>query len=512
MIADDGSSVSFKLISGNFNDRAKGILFNGMTNSDIVMKCTPEVDGIYLSSTPFVMVNEITDEKDSKYGEKYSYLPKGKHISRCTCQYGGGKNNVKMSDFYEEITTGGGSKYVLSEDTITRIMDKSFFVYKNGDFHGDWSDKILSFSKQLLEGTLNYNDGILTLTDLQGRKHTVLYYDSHSKTIKNFEQHFLFEGDRNTLSMQRLMIIEGTAYTAAKNYSSYPDTKNEFQLGLAFLNGDGVEIDEEEAYTWIDDAYRSGGKEAIEFYKTKPAGIYVGYAALESKEEKRVYDIYYDVNGNPKPSLGAGTLLRKSNGIFRVTKRNMVFSMKDGSVFVGYFKEGDIIDDPYQMFADKRLEDATELTPWKGSITYPDGTTDELVNGESKNAKLKVAQAEHDNFISNIKKEVDKLGRKYGATLVNNLINTGQIQVGTPLALLQELIPIVNRTITAPEAYHLKLRYFEPSQRDMMQYGRTAKRVKITDSFDNYNLRYSLMIANGKVAAVYQQSTWLKIN
>jgi len=307
-------------------------------------------------------------------------------------------------------------------------MDKSFFVYKNGDFHGDWSDKILSFSKQLLEGTLNYNDGILTLTDLQGRKHTVLYYNSNSKTIKNFEQHFLFEGDRNTLSMQGLMIIEGTAYTAAKNYSSHPNTKNEFQLGLAFLNGDGVEMDEEEAYTWIDDAYRSGGKEAIEFYKTKPAGIYVGYAALESKEEKRVYDIYYDVNGNPKPSLGAGTLLRKSNGIFRVTKRNMVFSMKDGSVFVGYFKEGDIIDDPYQMFADKRLEDATELTPWSGTITYADGTTDELTEGKSLKA-IKKAEQKKQNAA------YDTLCKQFGKKYVDAAGN-GQIIVGMPEKLM----------------------------------------------------------------------------
>ncbi len=113
--------------------------------------------------------------------------------------------------------------------------------------------------------------------------------------------------------------------------------------------------------------------------------------------------------------------------------------------------------------------------------------------------------------VANAKNAAKKLGSKYGATLVNNLINTGQIKVGTPLALLQELIPIVNRTISR-DADYLQLRYFEPTTRDMQQYGKTAKRVKITDSFNNYNLRYSLMIANGKVAAVYQQSTWLKIN
>lgn len=111
--------------------------------------------------------------------------------------------------------------------------------------------------------------------------------------------------------------------------------------------------------------------------------------------------------------------------------------------------------------------------------------------------------------IANAKKDAKKLGSKYGVTLVNNLINTGQIKTGTPLALLQELIPIVNRAISK-DNQKLKLAYYEPSSRDMQQYGRTAKRVKILDPWGY--IIYSLMIANGKVAAVYQQNTSLKIN
>lgn len=505
MIADDGSSVSFKLISGDFIDRAEGIQFHGITNYDIVMTCTPKEDGIYISSTPFVMVKEIKDKKESKYAEKYLNLPSGKFISRCTCQYGGGKNNVKKSNFNEEIVTDSGSKYVLSENTITWITNIGSFVYKNNDYSGDWRDKILSFSKQILEGTLNYNDGILTLTDLQGHKHTVLYYDSHSKTIKEFEQYYLFEVGRNTLSKQGLKIIEGTAYTAAKNFSSHPNTKDEFQLGLAFLKGDGVEIDEKEAYIWIDDAYKYGGKEAIEFYKTKPSGINVGYASLESKEDKRVYSTYYDVNGIGQPSLGEGTLLHKNNGIFQVKNGKMVFTMKDGRVFEGYFKEGKIIDNPYKVFADRRLEDATELTPWQGIITSPDGTTDELKDGKSETERIKNEQAAFFKAYTNAKNSAKKLGSKYGATLVNNLINTGEIELGTPLAFIQEYISVHNSYY---DNWPLQIKYYEPSIRDMMQYGKAAKSVKI---FDKMGLCYSLMIANGKVVAIYNQSKILKI-
>lgn len=110
--------------------------------------------------------------------------------------------------------------------------------------------------------------------------------------------------------------------------------------------------------------------------------------------------------------------------------------------------------------------------------------------------------------IANAKKKASSLSSKYGAAYVNSLINTGNIKVGTPMALLQEYIPIKN-PLMAHKNYYAEIKYYEPSIRDMTQYGKAAKRVKIINSWGN--VYYSLMVVNGKVVAVYQQGLALKI-
>ena len=110
--------------------------------------------------------------------------------------------------------------------------------------------------------------------------------------------------------------------------------------------------------------------------------------------------------------------------------------------------------------------------------------------------------------IANAKKKASSLSSKYGAAYVNSLINTGNIKVGTPMALLQEYIPIKN-PLMAHKNYYAEIKYYEPSIRDMTQYGRAAKRVKIINSWGN--VYYSLMVVNGKVVAVHEQGLALKI-
>ena len=103
--------------------------------------------------------------------------------------------------------------------------------------------------------------------------------------------------------------------------------------------------------------------------------------------------------------------------------------------------------------------------------------------------------------------KASKLGQKYGVAYVNSLLNTGNIKVGTPLALLQEYITLFNPYVINNAKGYLK--YYEPTARDLMQYGKTAKRVKIVDHWDN--VVYSFMVANGKVVTVYQQDAVLKM-
>lgn len=105
--------------------------------------------------------------------------------------------------------------------------------------------------------------------------------------------------------------------------------------------------------------------------------------------------------------------------------------------------------------------------------------------------------------VDNAKRRIANLRQKYGAVYVNSLMNTGNIKVGTPVALLEEYIPLFNRIYSA---IPLELHYYEPTTRDMQQYGRNAKRVEVNNGL------YSFMVVNGKVVTVYQQSSWLKVN
>lgn len=296
-IAEDGSSVTFKLISGDFHDRAEGIIFNGIREFNVEMTCTPKEDGIYLTSTPFRLSYKVNDSSESQFAEKYSsglYSVYGRvewrktdannnnfdvwgfqyadWKSYCTCQYEG-KNEVKKIDCYEELTPQTGNKYLMRDKTITKVTKRSVFVYEPQNFHGSvHGDQPTTFEKKLEEGTLSYNDGTLTFKDAQGKIHTVLNYDSYNGSVRTFELAHILDDGRTTLSQHGLKIIEGGAYEAAKKLAmkSY-DMKVMFELGIAILKGDGVKADENEGNAWIQRAARQGGQEAQAYLEEQKA-------------------------------------------------------------------------------------------------------------------------------------------------------------------------------------------------------------------------------------------------
>lgn len=136
--------------------------------------------------------------------------------------------------------------------------------------------------------------------------------------------------------------------------------------------------------------------------------------------------------------LKRGTILHKKNGVLTIDDswggEKMVFTMNDGTIFKGYFKEqvkffGD--SNQYSSFeekADAKLVEFEELTPWSGSITYADGTTDELDAGKSMKA-IKKAEQEKQNAA------YDTLCKQFGKKYVDAAGN-GQIIVGMPEKLM----------------------------------------------------------------------------
>lgn len=127
--------------------------------------------------------------------------------------------------------------------------------------------------------------------------------------------------------------------------------------------------------------------------------------------------------------LEGGTILHKKNGVLTIDEGGeMVFTMNDGTVFKGYFKEqvkysGD--SNQYSSIeekADAKLVEFEELTPWSGSVTYADGTTDELDFGKSLKA-IKKAEQEVQNAA------YDALCKQFGKNFVD-AANQGKILVG----------------------------------------------------------------------------------
>jgi len=213
--------------------------------------------------------------------------------------------------------------------------------------------------------------------------------------------------------------------------------------------------------------------------------------------------------------------LRKKNGV--LSEDGRTFTMNDGTVFTGYFKEElDLFGDSGQYYEVKgnreKVMAADELTPYHGTIKYANGTTDELRAGKSENAKKKAAKAAYEAEMKAVKSELAKLSQKYGAATINSLKTTGALKVGYSMTMLNDYLKVCNRYRTArvkaengqddPLGFH----YFEPTVSEVLKYGKTANRVKLGGTrFANEFVLANCMVANGKIAAIYQNTTILAI-
>lgn len=206
--------------------------------------------------------------------------------------------------------------------------------------------------------------------------------------------------------------------------------------------------------------------------------------------------------------------LRKKNGV--LSEDGRTFTMNDGTVFTGYFKEElDLFGDSGQYYEVKgnreKVMAADELTPYHGTIKYANGTTDELRAGKSENAKKKASKAEYEAAMKTSKAEFAKLSQKYGAP-INNIKSTGKVNVGYSITMLDEYIKVYNKYKSARikaengQDDPLGLRYYQPTVSEAITYGKTAKRVKLGGTiFANEIVVGEFMVVNGKIAAIFRQ-------
>ena len=223
--------------------------------------------------------------------------------------------------------------------------------------------------------------------------------------------------------------------------------------------------------------------------------------------------------------LGAGTKIRRKNGVLTVNNNGgMTLTMDDGTVFNGYFKEqvnfyGDSNQYGHlEQFADAKLLLAEEFTPYDGVIQYADGKSDKLNMGKSVTAQVKAAKAAYEAEMKAVKSELAKLSQKYGAATINSLKTTGALKVGYSMTMLNDYLKVCNRYRTARVKAEngqddpLGFYYFEPTVSEVLKYGKTANRVKLGGTrFANEFVLANCMVANGKIAAIYQNTTILAI-
>ena len=239
--------------------------------------------------------------------------------------------------------------------------------------------------------------------------------------------------------------------------------------------------------------------------------------------------------------LELGTVLHKKNGVLKINTTDYTggnedtFTMNDGSVYIGTFKgkesranENTTVT-PFLHSYDIGILDLDELTPWNGTMKLPDGSYDRYEFGQSQNAKEKAEQAEKEKkreavkkaqaqVLKSIQPDLARLKQKYGAATINSLVTTGALKVGYSMTMLNDYIAVYNKYMTArvkiENGRHdpLGLHYFEPTVSEVLKYGKTAKRMKLGGTmFANELVLANCMVANGKIAAIYQNTTILAI-
>lgn len=260
-----------------------------------------------------------------------------------------------------------------------------------------------------------------------------------------------------------------------------------------------------------------GEKELVLAERIKKQMNEEGYKTFGFLPGQREDDIIVRVGG----AIGTGSKIQRKNGVLVFDKDGRTFTMNDGTVFRGYFKEELTLygesGESYEVVGnDQKLLLADELTPYHGAITYADGTTDGIKAGKSVNAHNKAVKAAIDAELKAAKSEYTKLCQKYGAATINSLKTTGSLKVGYSVTMLNDYIAVYNKYMTArvkaENGRHdpLGLRYYEPTVNEVLKYGKTAKRVKLGGTmFANELVLANCMVANGKIAAIYQNTTIL---
>ena len=228
------------------------------------------------------------------------------------------------------------------------------------------------------------------------------------------------------------------------------DANAQFQLGKALMEGDGLEKNETLGTKWLTNAVKSGNEAAKEYCKASNIRIIintelieaaVGIIAMQNGGNK--YAITY-LNGDKvikdRETLYDGTIYHMDNGLLEVKNGQMHFTRNDSIYFVGFFKE-QVHDGYFTMTNDPQLLSFNELTPWYGTVTYPNGEVEEITEGIKPKAVPVGSVKEIDDALA-LTKGTRYIDEDYKITLPLHIIGDTKTHESFPLGDIKATVTI----------------------------------------------------------------------
>lgn len=246
--------------------------------------------------------------------------------------------------------------------------------YANGDYCSiDKKNKTAGFRKTLADGVLS-KDASSTLITYEGKD------KSAATTMSGIDDVAAFMRCKTMDDAKELYIFYFDPLREALIKSLKKDAAAMFQLGKAVYEGDGIDKNVKCGKAWLKDAVQNGSEEAKKYCLESNIKIIVS----DSRSADNTY-IYNYLDGDKVVKNGKylynGTSYHMNNGLLEVKNGKMYFTIKDSLCFVGYFKEQRSNEGFLEMVNDAKLLNNDELTPWYGTVTYADGSSEEISEG-----------------------------------------------------------------------------------------------------------------------------------
>ena len=522
-VAMDGSRVTYKLLNGILTVHSE--MFRIVEENPLVITRLPSANECMLQYEGYLTrVTEVENVGQEEIRELEQLITKPFPIRRLLK----GKFYKKMTrygldDNFTPIVKQNCHSLIDFENTRVSREGNRVYLIHSKDYSVCYeygSGYVLGFKKKLKEGTIDFDGspcmdftsnskekGLATFENFPEMNCDFISFTlRNASSVKDLGINVLMGQD--AIAMKSKLQIEGLQdmiFNAIKDKNATFSKEEELTNRLLAME---KSPERTKALESVWNQLKKAGSWEVEytpyaFYWHKGTERGKQELALAERIKKRMNDegnktfgflpgqkegdvvVYFDGND----VLSGGTVLKKNNGVLTVDDRGeMTFKMNDGTVFKGYFKEqvkflGDSsqFSSYFEEKADLKLLQYEELTPWSGSITYADGTTDELTAGESVKAMKKAEQEKE-------KAAYDTLCKKFGKKYTDDAM-AGRITIGMPEALLIS-------------AFKTKLIEQNASSKLYRIYGWGVTDYGSSATISNNAHTKSVWVTNGKVSSV----------